>query len=67
MMAGNPKFPLRWTKDPLAVKGYDLNKMSPYEQKLVQFLETVPLTNIHELLNREGDAVRLAAYLCECL
>jgi hypothetical protein len=29
-------------------------------------LEEAPLTNIHELLNREGDLVRLNAYLREC-
>jgi hypothetical protein len=63
MEAGKPKFPLRWTKNLLAVRGYDLDKMSPYERRLVQFLEKVPLTNIHELLNREGDVVHLEAYL----
>jgi hypothetical protein len=63
---GEPKFPLRWTGAPLGVKGYDLDVMSPYEYELAQFLEKVPLTNIHDLLNREGDVVRMAAYLREC-
>jgi hypothetical protein len=67
LVAGVPKFPLRWTSDPLAVGGYDINAMSSYERNLVQFLEKVPLTNIHELLNREGDITRLNAYLRECL
>jgi hypothetical protein len=66
MVAGKPKFPLRWTKNPLAVGGYNLDEMSPYERRLVQFLEKVPLTNIHDLLNREGDVVRMEAYLREC-
>jgi hypothetical protein len=67
LVAGEPKFPLRWTNDPLAVGGYDLNAMSSYERNLVQFFEKVLLTNIHELLNREGDITRLKAYLRECL
>jgi hypothetical protein len=67
LVAGVPKFPLRWTSHPLAVGGYDINAMSSYERNLVQFLEKVPLTNIHELLNREGDITRLNAYLRECL
>jgi hypothetical protein len=67
LVAGQPKFPLRWTGDLLAVKGYDRDEMSSYEWWLVQFLEKVPLTNIHELLNREGDVVRLEACLRECL
>jgi hypothetical protein len=67
LVNGEPKFPLRWTSAPLAVKGYDLDAMSPYEHELTQFLEKVPLTNIHDLLNREGDVVRMAAYLRECL
>jgi hypothetical protein len=67
LVNGEPKFPLRWTSTPLAVRGYDLDEMSPYEHKLTQFLEKVPLTNIHDLLNSEGDVVRMAAYLRECL
>jgi hypothetical protein len=66
LLDGKPKFPLRWTNNPLAVGGYDLDAMSPYERILVQFLEEVPLTKIHELLNREGDEKRLTAYLREC-
>jgi hypothetical protein len=67
LVNGVPKFPLRWTNAPLAVKGYDLDVMSSYERKLMYFLEEAPLTNIHELLNREGDVVRFNAYLRECL
>jgi hypothetical protein len=67
LVGGEPKFPLRWTNTPLAVRGYDLDEMSPYEFMLAHFLEKVPLTNIHDLLNREGDVVRLTAYLRECL
>jgi hypothetical protein len=67
LVNGVPKFPLRWTSAPLALKGYDLDVMSPYERKLMHLLEEAPLTNIHELLNREGDVVRLNAYLRECL
>jgi hypothetical protein len=66
LVNGVPKFPLRWTSTPLAVKGYDRDAMSPYERALVDFLEEAPLLNIHELLNREGDVVRLNAYLREC-
>jgi hypothetical protein len=66
LVNGEPKFPLRWTSAPLAVRGYDVDAMSPYEYELTQFLEKVPLTNIHDLLNREGDVVRMAAYLREC-
>jgi hypothetical protein len=66
LLDGKPKFPLRWTNNPLAVRGYDLDAMSSYERTLVQFLEEVPLTKINELLNREGDETRLTAYLREC-
>lgn len=66
LVNGVPKFPLRWTSTPLAVKGYVREAMSPYERALVDFLEEAPLLNIHELLNREGDMVRLNAYLREC-
>jgi hypothetical protein len=66
LVDGVSKFPLRWTSTPLAVKGYDRDAMSPYKRKLVHFLEEAPLTNIHELLNREGDVVRLNDYLREC-
>ena len=67
MVDGKPKFPLRWSNNPLAVMGYDFAKMSPYEQSLVCFLEKFPLINIHELLDREGDAKRMDAYMREWL
>lgn len=65
LVDGKPKFPLRWTSDPLAVKGYEYSKMSPYEQALVSFLKKFSLLNIHELLDREGDCKRLDAFLRE--
>jgi hypothetical protein len=67
LVDGKPKFPLRWTHNPVAVMGYDFSKMSPYEQGVVHLLAKFPLINIHELLDREGDAVIMVAYLRECL
>lgn len=66
LVDGKPKFPLRWTSDPVAVKGFDYDKMSSYEQALVCFLEKFSLLNIHELLDREGDCKRLDGFLREC-
>jgi len=39
LVEGKPKFPLRWTYAPLAVMGYDFNRMTPYERCMVCFLE----------------------------
>jgi len=67
LVAGKPKFPLRWTSKPLAVMGYDFSKMMPYEKTLVCYLEKFPLMDIHELLNREGDVKCMDAYMRECI
>jgi hypothetical protein len=67
MVDGETKFPLCWTRNPLAVMGFNVEKMMPYEKGMVCFLEKFPLMDIHELLDREGDVKNLEAYLCECL
>jgi len=59
LVDGKPKFPLRWTRTPIAVQGYDFNKMSPYKKAVVCFLEKFPLMDLHNLLNRETDAKSL--------
>jgi len=67
MEEGKPKFPLRWTHAPLAVMGFDFDKMTPYKQGVVCFSEKFPLIKINELLNRERDDKIMEAYLRECL
>ncbi len=65
-----PKFPLCWTSNPVAVGGYDFEKMSSYEQALVCFLENFSLINIDKLLvfdmDGDGDRKCMDAYLGEC-
>ena len=63
---GEPKFPLSWTYTPAAVMGFDFDKMTKYDQGVVCFLEKILLSDIHELLDKEGDADDLDAYLREC-
>jgi len=65
MVEGKPKFPLCWTSALIVVIGYDFNKMTPYEQGMVCFLEKLLLMDIHELLDREGDSKSLEACLRE--
>lgn len=65
-MDGEPKFPLCWTQNPLAMMGFKFEKMTPYKKGVVCFLEKFPLMDIYELLNREGDTKSLEAYLREC-
>ncbi|KEH41494.1 hypothetical protein MTR_1g051540 [Medicago truncatula] len=38
-VAGEVRFPLGWTANPLAVSGYHYQKMTPYEQGVVGFLD----------------------------
>jgi len=52
MVKGKPKFPLSWISASFGVMGYDFNKMMPYEQSMVCFLEKFLPTDIHVLLNR---------------
>jgi hypothetical protein len=59
LVDGEPKFPLRWTRTPLAVMGLDFDRMAPYERYVVCYLEKFPLMDLHELLNREGDTKSL--------
>jgi len=66
LIDGEPKFPLSWTPAPAAEMGFDFDKMTPYEQGVVCFLEKMLLSDIHKLLNKEGDPDDLDAYLCEC-
>lgn len=63
---GEPKFPLSWIYAPFAVMGYEIDKMTKYEQGVVRFLEKMLLSDIHKLLDKEGDADDLDAYLREC-
>lgn len=67
LVEGEPKFPLSWTFSPAAVMGYGFDKMSPYEQGVVCFLDKMFLTDIRKLLDKEGDPKDLDAYLRECL
>lgn len=58
-------FPLGWTTNPLAVSGYDYNKMTPYEQGVVGFLDRMLHTDLWKILNKEGDSEDLELYLRE--
>lgn len=65
-VAGEVRFPLGWTANPLAVSGYHYQKMTPYEQGVVGFLDRMGRTDIRKLLNKEGDTEDLELYLREC-
>jgi len=67
LVEGKPKFPLSWTFDPAAVMSYDFKRMTPYEQGVLCFLEKMTYSDIHQLLEKEGDLLDLDAYLRECL
>lgn len=45
--------------------GFDFDKMTPYEQGMVGFLERMLLMDIHGLLNKKGDPMSLELYLRE--
>jgi hypothetical protein len=62
---GELRFPLCWTSAPVAVLGYDFQKMMPYEQGVVGFLDKMLLFDIHQLLKKVGDSEILGLYLCE--
>ncbi|RHN40827.1 hypothetical protein MtrunA17_Chr8g0359141 [Medicago truncatula] len=62
---GEVRFPIGWTATPLAVSGYDYQKMTPYEQEVVGFLDRMLHTDIRKLLNKEGDSEDLELYLRE--
>ncbi|KEH15510.1 hypothetical protein MTR_0909s0020 [Medicago truncatula] len=62
-VGGEVRFPLGWTSNPLAVSGYDYQKMTPYEQGVVGFLDRMLHTDIQKLLNKEGDSEDLELYL----
>ncbi|RHN51389.1 hypothetical protein MtrunA17_Chr6g0468031 [Medicago truncatula] len=64
---GELRFPLGWTATPLAVSGYDYQKMIPYEQGVVGFLDRMLHTDIRKLLNKEGDLEDLELYLLPTL
>lgn len=64
---GELRFPLCWTSAPVVVMGFDSNKMTPYEQGIMDFLEKMSLMDIHELLNKEVDSESLELYLSEYL
>ncbi|AES70118.2 hypothetical protein MTR_3g048220 [Medicago truncatula] len=66
-VAGEVKFPLGWTANPLAVSGYHYLKMTPYEQGVVGFLDRMRHTDIRKLLNKEGDSEDLELYLLPML
>lgn len=66
LVEGVPKFPLSWTTTPAAIMLYDFDKMTPYEKGIICFLEKLLLSDIHKLLDKEGDQDDLSAYLCEC-
>jgi hypothetical protein len=57
---------LSWTPAPATVTGYDFDKMTPYKQDVVCFLDKMLLSNIRKLLDKEGDPDDLDAYLREC-
>jgi hypothetical protein len=46
--------------------GYEFDKMTPYEQGMVYFLDKMLLSDIHKLLDKEGDPKDLDAYLRKC-
>ncbi|KEH16385.1 hypothetical protein MTR_0202s0040 [Medicago truncatula] len=66
-VAGEVKFPLGWTANPVAVSGYEYKKMSPYEQDVVGFLDRMLHTDLRKLLNKEGDSEDLELYLLPML
>lgn len=45
-VGGEVRFPLGWTPNPLAVSGYDYQKMTPYEHGVVGFLDRMLHTDI---------------------
>jgi len=47
---GELRFPLCWASAPIAVMGFDFDKMTPYKQGVVGFLERMLFMDIHELL-----------------
>ncbi|KEH25779.1 hypothetical protein MTR_6g034305 [Medicago truncatula] len=66
-IAGEVRFPLGWTANPLAVSGHHYQKMTPYEQDELGFLDRMGRTDIRKLLNKEGDTEDLELYLLPML
>jgi hypothetical protein len=58
-----PLFPFYWTQNPCIIKGVDERLLTPYESKVVAFLNSFSIFEIKELLTLETDYPSFVAYL----
>ncbi|MCH81866.1 hypothetical protein A2U01_0002659, partial [Trifolium medium] len=60
---GEPLFPFYWTPKPRVIKGVNFSTLSEFEVQTMEFLESLSLMAIRDLLDRETDHPSLIGYL----
>lgn len=56
-------FPIYWTSEPLAIIGYDLDKLSETKNKVVDLLEQFSIMGVRYLLTYKRDLSTLMVFL----